>query len=407
MHKMRFTATSLKILLLLSTGILLFWGQSATMAFSGTGVFPASIDQVFQSHDSYPIEWWYVTGRLKIQGHRRRDGFEGTFFRFLTSYRHPSGLPRSSWEPREIFSFHGAYSRIDAGSFRSTEYLARSFRKAVWLRNDPLDIRVGSARLRVHKEPGNPGSFDLELVEQVKDRLLELTLRGSGPPLMEGPGGKLVTGKGENDWAWYLSYPDLSVSGREGRIQPDGNVVWKKVTGVAWFDHEWTRTMLGKGQTGWIWLGGRLDSGKKALMAFQMHGDKGPDFFRGGTLGVRTTKGFRTVWLSPGDVIVRILSFWKSPLTGICYPDRLEIGDRLLNKRWRIVPALDGQELSGHPDYWEGAVDLQDPTTGQKKGDGYLELTGFLRADQGCPNPSGLLPATIPPTGPMSGHYRK
>ena len=165
--------------------------------------------------------------------------------------------------------------------------------------------------------------------------------------------------------------------------------------------------MLGKGQTGWIWLGARLDRGKKALMAFQMHGNKGPDIFRGGTLGVRTKKGFRTVWLSPGDVSIRVRSFWKSSLTCICYPDRLEIVDRLLNRHWRIVPALDRQELSGHPDYWEGAVDLQDPTTGQKKGDGYLELTGFLRSHQGCPNPSGFLPATTPQTGQMSRHYRK
>lgn len=196
MHKMRFAVTSLKLFLFLSTGILLFWGQSASMASSLTGTFPVSIDQVFQSHNSYPIEWWYVTGRLKIQGHRRRDGFEGTFFRFLTSYRHPSGLPRSPWEPGEIFSFHGAYSQIDAGSFHSTEYLARSFRKAVWLRHDPLDIRVGSARLRVHQVPGNPDSFDLELVEQVKDRLLELTLRGSGPPPDGRSGRKTCDGKG-------------------------------------------------------------------------------------------------------------------------------------------------------------------------------------------------------------------
>lgn len=340
--------------------------------------------KVFTSHASYPIEWWYLTGRISTNGQRPRDGFEGTFFRFDTSYHHPAGDPPSPWEPSQILSFHGAYSDWLRHRFRSTQLLSRTFRRAVSLKTDPLRIRLGPDRLEVLPDPGKPGVFHLRLVEQIGNHLLDFTLRGEGTPLREGPGGRLVTGPGTRDWAWYLSYPKLSVRGRVGRLDPGGNVHWKPVTGVAWFDHEWTGALLGNGQTGWIWLGARF-SGNRTLMAFQMQRKNGPDRFQGGTYQSPGKKGFRTDWLDRGDVAFRIRSYWKSPHTGICYPSRLDVGVASLHETWRIRPLMDDQELTGHPDYWEGAVELRDPVSGRRAGEGYLELTGFPASKGSCP----------------------
>ena len=369
-----------KVLLLLGV---LFLSLPST-GFSAQTTEASIAPGVFRNHASYPIEWWYLTGRISYPGQRPRDGFEGTFFRFNTSYRHPNGRPRSPWEPSRILSFHGAYSDTVDHRFRSTQLLSRTFRRAVSLQSDPLRIRLGENRLELLPDPGHPGEFRLRLFEQVGNRLLDFTLRGEGPPLREGPGGRLVTGSGPRDWAWYLSYPGLSLKGRVGQIKSDGSIRWTPVTGVAWFDHEWTGALLGNGQTGWIWLGARL-SGNHALMAFQMQRKHRPDRFQGGTYLSPQNKGFHTHWLDPSDVTFRIRSYWKSPHTGICYPSRLDLFVRSLKKKWRIRPVLNDQELTGRPDYWEGAVEIQDPVSGQRSGDGYLELTGFPVLKGACP----------------------
>ena len=358
--------------------------------FSASVVSPAqatengSPEGVFRNHGSYPIEWWYLTGRIRVPGHPRRDGFEGTFFRFNTSWQHPAGRPPSPWEPSRVLSFHGAYSDTLHHRFRSTELLSRTFRRAVSLRKKPFRIRFGENFLEVLPDPGHSGEIRLHLFEQVGWRLVDVTLKGKGSPLEEGPGGRLVTGPGPGDWAWYLSYPELSLKGKVGRIQSDGQVHWTPVTGVAWFDHEWTGALLGKGQTGWIWLGARL-SGKGDLMAFQMQKKDRPDRFQGGTYRMTVHSGNRTVWLSPSDLTFHVLSYWKSPRTGICYPSRLKLDVKSLNTSWRIDPVMKDQELTGRPDYWEGAVSLRDSASGEREGEGYLELTGFPVSKGPCP----------------------
>ncbi|MHB8421800.1 MAG: lipocalin family protein [Leptospirales bacterium] len=331
------------------------------------------------AHPGYSIEWWYLTGRLHLAGKSQSEGFEGTFFRFETGYRHPPGLPSSPWEPRNVLSFHGAFTDPSRKLFQWTETMGRTFRKSVSLRPAPLKILFDANRLVFHQDLLHPGRFSLHLVEQVKDRVLDLTLNGHGDPLWEGKGGKLVTGPGPDDWAWYLTYPSLSVSGRIGRVSHGTISDWKAVDGVAWFDHEWTHAMLGQGQTGWIWLGGRMRTGAR-LMAFEMQRHGRPDRFRGGTF---RKKGDSPVWLGPEGVRFRVLSTWRSPHTGRCYPHRILITLPGQKKRFLIRPVIPDQELGGSPSYWEGAVRILDPVSEKPVGEGYLELTGFVRLAQG------------------------
>lgn len=332
-----------------------------------------------EAHPGYSIEWWYLTGRLHLAGEPQDKGFEGTFFRFETGYRHPPDLPPSPWEPRTILSFHGAFTDPSRKLFQWTETTGRTFRNSVSLHSVPLKVVFDGNRLVFHKDPLHRGRFSLHLLEQVKDRILDLTLSGDGEPLREGKGGKLVTGPGPNDWAWYLTYPSLSVSGRIGTVSHGAISDWKAVEGVAWFDHEWTHAMLGQGQTGWIWLGGRIRNGG-SLMAFEMQRHGRADRFRGGTLKKR---GANPVWLGPGEIRFQVLSMWRSPHTGICYPHRILVSLPGQKKRFLIRPVFPDQELGGAPSYWEGAVRMLDPVSEQSVGEGYLELTGFARAHPG------------------------
>lgn len=95
--------------------------------------------------------------------------------------------------------------------------------------------------------------------------------------------------------------------------------------------------------------------------------------------------GDRTVWLSPSGLTFHVFSYWKSPRTGICYPSRLKLDVKSLNTSWDIDPVMKNQELTGRPDYWEGAVNLRDPVSGRREGEGYLELTGFPVSKGPCP----------------------
>jgi predicted secreted hydrolase len=58
----------------------------------------------------------------------------------------------------------------------------------------------------------------------------------------------------------YYSRPQLRVS---------GSVDGKPVKGVAWFDHEWSTTVLDPSAAGWDWTGINLDDGS-ALVAFRI-----------------------------------------------------------------------------------------------------------------------------------------
>ena len=123
------------------TALALVFLGSAFVLSSAQAAENGPPEGVFRNHGSYPIEWWYLTGRIRVPGHPGRDGFEGTFFRFNTSWQHPAGRPPSPWEPSRILSFHGAYSDTLHHHFRSTEILSRTFRQAVSLRKKPFRIR--------------------------------------------------------------------------------------------------------------------------------------------------------------------------------------------------------------------------------------------------------------------------
>ncbi len=372
---------SCRVLLIL--GIILWTGIHPMLSWSAPlppgAEKSLAVPLLMDPHAGYAIEWWYLTGRITVSGESRADGFEGTFFRFETGYRHPKDLSPSPWEPKTVLSFHGAFTDRSRPTFLWTESMGRTFRRSAAVGGRPLKITLRSSRLEFHRDPHDPERFSLHLLEQVKDRVLDLTLSGQGAPLWESSTGKLVTGPGRNDWAWYFSYPSLKVSGRIGTVAHGTVEKWKPVTGVAWFDHEWTRAVLGKGQSGWIWLGGRIGK-KTALMAFEMQKKGHPDRFKGGTF---KQEGKSPVWLGSGDIRFRVLSTWRSPHTTICYPGQVLVTLPSQNKAFLIRPIAADQELGGVPSYWEGSVRILDPVSQKPMGEGYLELTGFPRSAPG------------------------
>lgn len=309
------------------------------------------------SHPEFRIEWWYATGWV-MDGEGSRRGFQVTFF------RHRTGLDAdnpSRFAARQLLFAHAALSDPATGRLLHDERTARvgfglaearEGRTSLVLEDWSLEQEGDLYRARI------PGS----------DFALTLDFRRVQPPLLQGEAGFSQKGPAVRSSSYYYSLPQLEVTGHIGI--DDKNV---EVTGAAWFDHEWSSTLMDDAAAGWDWLGINLDDGG-ALMAFRMRDRDGGEHWAGGSW--RDAAGLRR--FTPAEVEWEPRRLWRSPRTGVEYPVewRVQIGDRT----WLVRPLFDDQESDARRStgtiYWEGAVELLDEA-GRVLGRGYLELTGY------------------------------
>ena len=80
--------------------------------------------------------------------------------------------------------------------------------------------------------------------------------------------------------------------------------------------------------------------------------------------------------VTQADVRLASISKWKSP-KGYHYPSGWTLWVQPLGRELMIQPVLADQEFRHDATYWEGAVDVKDPQSGQPLGRGYVELTGY------------------------------
>jgi predicted secreted hydrolase len=203
---------------------------------------------------------------------------------------------------------------------------------------------------------------------EADDFSLDLQLAPTQAVLLNGVAGVSQKGPAPQQASYYYSLPHVQVAGsitRAGRAD--------RVTGEAWFDHEWSSDYLDSKSAGWDWIGINLDDGA-ALMAFRIRGLNGEMRWAGGTL--RSRDGQVEV-LAPQDIAFVAGRAWRSARTGTTYPVQWHVhaGSRDID----LVPLLDDQEndtrLSTGAIYWEGAVQALEQ--GRPVGRGYLELTGY------------------------------
>ena len=310
------------------------------------------------AHPDYRIEWWYVTGWLEDE-QGAPLGFQVTFFRVRP------GLGESNpsrFAPRQIVFAHAALAEPGRGKLRHAERAAREGFGLAQAREGGVDVRLDDWSLQ---QDGNT----YRAVVQGEDFALRLDLEARQPPLLQGERGYSRKGPSPEQASYYYSLPHLRVS---GEAVVDGRV--RRVTGEAWFDHEWSSDVMDEQARGWDWMGINLDDGG-ALMAFRMRDDSGNARWAAATL--RAADGsVRT--FAPDEVLWSPQRTWRSPRTGAEYPvaGRVTIGGR----EYEVEPLLDDAELDSRAStgtiYWEGPVRLRD-AAGAELGRGYLELTGY------------------------------
>jgi len=311
----------------------------------------------YGSHPQFRTEWWYVTGWLKTSSGESL-GFQITFFRTKPSI---TAANPSDFAPRQLLIAHCAISDPRRGRLWQDQKIRRAglgLAQAnegdthVWIDDWSLERRAGSYFAKIAAE----------------DFALDLVLAPTQAALLNGVSGLSRKGPAADSASYYYSLPHLKVGGSVKR-----NAGAERVTGEAWFDHEWSSEYLDTGAVGWDWIGINLDDGA-ALMAFRMRAADGSTRWAGGTW--RGADGAVQI-MAPGDVEFRPGHRWVSPRTAISYPVQWRI--RAGTHELQLEPLLDDQEndtrLSTGAIYWEGAVRAYDRNS--PVGLGYLELTGY------------------------------
>jgi predicted secreted hydrolase len=335
----------------------------AMLAAASTRYAPVSAGQPLRfphdlgSHPQFRTEWWYVTGWLTTE-HGESLGFQITFFRTKPDIEEDNP---SAFAPRQLLVAHCALSDPKRGRLWQDQRIRRAGLRLAEATEGDTNVWIDTWSLR-HADQTYTAKIDAD------EFSLDLSLAETQAVLINGDGGVSRKGPEPQAASYYYSLPHMRVAGVIGR-----NAAKDRVTGEAWFDHEWSSEYLDPEAAGWDWIGINFTDGA-ALMAFRIRGLTGQQRWAGGTF--RGADGATSV-LQPGDVDFRAGRRWVSPRTGIVYP--VEWTVRAAAREINLRPLLDDQEndtrLSTGAIYWEGAVEAYEHDS--LVGRGYLELTGY------------------------------
>jgi predicted secreted hydrolase len=332
-----------------------------------------------------------------------------------------TGQPPPRFAPRQLLLAHAAITDVAARQLWHGQRIAR------W-NGDPAvrpsfaaladtHIRLVDWALQRHPLPGGHSRYTATLGDA--DVAYQLELATTQPLLLQGNAGYSRKGPDVAHASHYYSQPQLAVTGtvqRKGRTQP--------VTGTAWLDHEWSETLMPADAVGWDWIGMNLHNGA-ALTAFRLRRADGTAVWAGGswragpqpaasagsaeattrsalavatasavapskaTANVSTAGSSRTVPATSAtaqafgadEVVWQPLAWWVSPLSGARYPVRWAVATPA--GRFEVHALVDAQELDSRATtgaiYWEGLSNLIDPASGERVGQGYLEMTGYAQ----------------------------
>jgi predicted secreted hydrolase len=348
----------------LATGGAMFGQRTRALGAAGIRA-PIVLPSDFAAHPAFAIEWWYVTGALDLPGETEPYGFQITFFRSRTNLAkdHPS-----AFAARQLVFAHAALTDPVAGRLRHDQRIAREGFGIAQASEHDTDLRLRGWTL-AREGPLGRHRYLVRLDASAQGFRFDFELAATQPVLLQGDAGYSRKGPDSAQASYYLSEPQLAVSGRlilDGRPRP--------VTGRAWLDHEWSDSLLHPDAVGWDWIGINLNDGG-ALTAFRLRRRDGTALWAGGSL--RSRDGRLRVY-GPGDIAFRPLRIWVSPATQARYPVQWHVATPA--GQYEVRARLDAQELDSRAStgavYWEGLSDLFD-TQGRRIGRGYLELTGY------------------------------
>jgi predicted secreted hydrolase len=311
-------------------------------------------------HPAFRNEWWYVTGNLDGEN-GQRFGFELTFFRFsLTPTAEPSD---SAWRTNQVYIAHLALTDAEDERFLVAQRYSRGALGLAGARAEPFRVHIDDWQIEVSP------TGEWHLVAQDDEFGIDVTLLAERDPVLNGVNGLSQKSSLPGNASYYYSITRLATNGqvRIGERQ-------FRVSGLSWFDREWSTSALADDQVGWDWFALQLSDGSDLMFYNLRRKDGTQDGTSGGTL----TRADGTVQhLGPDDLMIEVLDTWDSP-DGGSYPSRWRLSLPAEDLDLKVTPVISNQELFTTVRYWEGAVDAAGQQDNRSiSGRGYVELTGY------------------------------
>ncbi len=310
-------------------------------------VFPQ--DEV--AHDSR-LEWWYHNGHL-VSESNREFGFHFVVFKANDGLGEPNLVAQLGIVDVETGE-HYEFSRAEAGMRI--------------IGDGPLDVGIADWTYSV-----NQGSGNQRFGASTQDASLSLQITAESPVMLHKEIGWLPTEAGAT---YYYSWPRQYAI---GELVLNGETL--KVSGPAWFDHQWGDFfVLGK-PAGWQWFAIQL-SDNASLMITQ---SRGVDGEISETYGTYMSSSGEVMHLKDGVDGIRLetLGRWTSSVSGGTYPSGWELWVESLRLHLEMIPVANDQEVQGGlptaATYWEGKVWVGGDQNGVSiGGNAYVELSGYV-----------------------------
>jgi predicted secreted hydrolase len=323
------------------------------------------------AHPDFKTEWWYFTGNLQ-DAHSRKFGYQLTLFR--QGIQFTPAQATSKWAVRDIYFGHFTISDLAANQFHVAERVSRGALGGAKAAPGQMDVALGPWTIRQEGAPEN-----YHLVAQDAGMSLDLAEHPLKPLILEGVGGLSRKADGVGQASYYYSYPRLATTGHLKIADKAYDV-----SGLSWFDHEFSTSSLGEDQVGWDWFCIQLDN-QEEIMLYAMRDKSGAmDPVSEGTW---VRKDGSTERLLPGSFSIARQGTWTSPKSGAIYPSGWHVLVPGHNADLIVTPGMTDQELHltkmGALDYWEGACSITGKLgAAAVTGVGYTELTGYSGALQ-------------------------
>ena len=318
-------------------------------------------------HSAFQTEWWYVTGNLTAEN-GRNFGFQFTVFRRGVKEQ---AAAKSPWAVRDLYLLHSSLSDFSRQRFYSHEDASRTGPGLAGASRDTLETWFKGNLLR--REENRTISLHCRTDSYTLDFIFTPAF---SQPILHGSRGLSLKGPEKGQASYYYSLPRLRTS---GTITLDGRPY--RVSGLSWYDHEFSTSRLGEKLQGWDWTSLHLDDGS-SLMIYQLRRKDGTvSPFSSGTF---IFPDGRCQHLCRTDFsLTAAKRRWQSPDTGISWP----LWWRLSLKKPRMLelslrPKMVNQEMNTvettRTIYWEGGITTTGKRNGREAvtGEGYLELTG-------------------------------
>ena len=317
------------------------------------------------AHPDFKTEWWYLTGNLQDIHTGDRFGYQLTLFRQGVQFR-PTQT-QSHWALRDIYFGHFTISDVNRGQFHVQERVSRGALGEAKADVGAMDADLGPWKIYQDRNE------TLHLLARESDMAIDFQARPVKPLILEGQRGLSQKAQGAGEASYYYSYPRLATT---GDLRVGGRNY--SISGLSWFDHEFSTSSLSKNEVGWDWFCLQLNDNEE-IMLYNLRDESGA--IDPSSEGTWVNADGTTQRLLPGSFTISRTGTWRSP-TGTVYPAGWHIVIPGRKADLTVEPSLADQELRlkdlGPLDYWEGACTNHGTVAGRAvSGVGYTELTGY------------------------------